>query len=390
MSAGEFERCLAEGGVAVFPADTVYGLACDPENRFAVQRLYLMKRRPLDKPSAVMFFELSAALEALPELGSRTRQSALRLLPGAVTLLVANPARRFPLACGADPTTLGLRVPAVPGLAGMRRPVLQSSANRAGGPDPRRLDEVPELIRTAADLVIDRGELPGTPSTVVDLRDFEDTGTWNVIRAGAVSEESLAGALGGQYQFDPATYLEMMRSEVPRYDQLQEELVSLSGGGAKRILELGTGTGQTAMRLLDRHHQAFLVGIDSSDEMLAVARAALPAARVQFRVGRLEDALPEGPFDLVASALAIHHLDDAQKADLFRRVRAVLGQGGRFVFGDVVEPVDPADARIPLTPGFDKPSPVQSQLRWLAEAGFEVWASWVDGDLAVVVAEAAG
>ena len=99
---------MAVGGVAVFPSDTVYGLACDPGNRVAVQRLYQLKRRPLAKPSAVMFFDLEVALDALPELGERTREAMARLLPGGVSLLVANPAERFPLACGADPTTLSI------------------------------------------------------------------------------------------------------------------------------------------------------------------------------------------------------------------------------------------------------------------------------------------
>src|SRR5947209_4521966 len=186
---------MAVGGVAVFPADTVYGLACDAHNRLAVERLYTLKRRPLDKPSAVMFFDLEVALDALPELGGRTREALQRLLPGGITLLLTNPSERFPLACGGDPSTLGLRVPHVERLAGVRWLVLQSSANRAGGADPRRLEEVPELLRAAADLVIDGGELPGTPSTVVDLRAYEDSGEWSVIRPGAVSKEQLTAAL---------------------------------------------------------------------------------------------------------------------------------------------------------------------------------------------------
>jgi L-threonylcarbamoyladenylate synthase len=195
--AERFERCMAVGGVAVFPADTVYGLACDPSNRVAVERLYRLKRRRLDKPSAVMFFGLELALEALPELGERTREAMRRLLPGAVSLLLANPGERFALACGDDPSTLGLRVPRVDGLAGVSWPVLQSSANLAGGPDPRRLEDVPEPIRRAADLLLDGGELPGTASTVIDLRRYEEDGSWSVIRSGAVGEEELAEALGG-------------------------------------------------------------------------------------------------------------------------------------------------------------------------------------------------
>src|SRR3954453_772503 len=166
---------MAVGGVAVFPADTVYGLACDPQSREAVERLYLLKRRRPDKPAAVMFFDVELALAALPELGRRTRGALEALLPGGVTLLLPNPAGRFPLAGG---EALGLRVPDGP-LTGVRWPVLQSSANRAGGPDPRRLAEGPEFILDAADLVLDAGELPGTPSTVVDLVDHERDGAWS-------------------------------------------------------------------------------------------------------------------------------------------------------------------------------------------------------------------
>ncbi len=198
MSAELFERCIGVGGVAVFPADTVYGLACDPENRVAVERLYRLKRRPLDKPSAIMFFELSLALAALPELGRRTCEALERLLPGPVGVLLPNPAERFRYACGDERSTLGLRVPALPALAGVRWPVLQSSANLAGGPDPVRLTDVPQPIRAAADLVIDGGELPGVPSTMIDLRRFEDEGEWSVVRAGAVDHQALVDALGNR------------------------------------------------------------------------------------------------------------------------------------------------------------------------------------------------
>jgi L-threonylcarbamoyladenylate synthase len=193
--AEQFERCLDAGGVAIFPADTVYGLACDPESRFAVERLYLLKRRDLFKPSAVMFFDLELARAALPDIGQRTAAAMQALLPGGVTLLLPNREHRFPLACGEDPDTLGLRVPDVPRLHGVSRPVLQSSANRAGGPDPRRIEDVPELLRAAADLVIDAGELPGTPSTVIDLRAYEASGEWSVVRWGAVDERRLTAAL---------------------------------------------------------------------------------------------------------------------------------------------------------------------------------------------------
>jgi len=197
--AGTFARCIHAHGVAVFPADTVYGLACDPDADAAVQRLYALKGRRPDKPAAVMFFSLDLALAALPELDRRTRAALERLLPGGVTVLLPNPARRFPLACGPDPDLLGLRVPALPDplapLAAMRWPVLQSSANRAGEPAPRRLAEVPGEIRAGADCVLDGGELPGTASTVVDLRAYAREGRWCVVRAGAVGEATLVRAL---------------------------------------------------------------------------------------------------------------------------------------------------------------------------------------------------
>jgi L-threonylcarbamoyladenylate synthase len=191
----EFEACIAAGGVAVFPADTVYGLACDPASREAVSRLYALKGRPADKPAAVMFFSLERALAGLPELGPRTRAALEALLPGAVTLLLPNPLARYPLACGHDPWTLGLRVPA-PGVLGeVSVPVMQSSANLSGGADPRCVDEVDEALRQGADLVVDGGELPGTPSTVVDLRAYGSHGTWAVLREGALARDDVAAAL---------------------------------------------------------------------------------------------------------------------------------------------------------------------------------------------------
>jgi L-threonylcarbamoyladenylate synthase len=193
--AAAFEACIARGGVAVFPADTVYGLACAPDSPEAVERLYALKGRAAEKPAAVMFFDRARALAALPELGARTRAALERLLPGGVTLLLPNPARRFPLACGPDPDTLGLRVPGLPALASVTVPVLQSSANPAGGSDARRLADVPAALRDGADLVLDGGELPGTPSTVVDLRRYETGGTWAIVREGAVPPAAVGTVL---------------------------------------------------------------------------------------------------------------------------------------------------------------------------------------------------
>src|SRR5690242_17933695 len=132
----------------------------------------------------------------------------------------------------------------------------------------------------------------------------------------------------GQFHFDPDRYLALMAQEVPAYPRLQDEVAAATHDvDARRILELGTGTGETARRILALHPAASLVGIDASERMLAHARAALP--RADLRVGRLEGALPPGPFDLVVSALAVHHLDAPGKAALFHRVAAVLRPGGR-------------------------------------------------------------
>ena len=194
-----FCRCIAVGGVALFPADTVYGLATEPDSAEGVRRLYRLKARPPDRPAAVMFFQLELALAALPELGGRTRGALRRVLPGALTLLVANPALRYPLACGPVPDRLGLRVPELDGplapLAAVSWPVLQSSANRSGGADARRLEDVDPSIRRGVDMQLDGGELPGTPSTVVDLTAYEDGGAYRIVREVAVAAERLDEAL---------------------------------------------------------------------------------------------------------------------------------------------------------------------------------------------------
>ena len=194
-----FERCISVGGVAIFPADTVYGLATEPDSREGVDRLYRLKGRLPDKPSAVMFFQVESALAALPEVGPRTRGVLECLLPGPVTILLPNPAHRYPLACATEPDRLGIRVPALEGalepLAAVRWPVLQSSANEAGGADARPLAAVPDRIRRAADLVLDGGELPGTPSTVVDFSMWEEAGTFELVREGALPQEAVVACL---------------------------------------------------------------------------------------------------------------------------------------------------------------------------------------------------
>ena len=196
--ADAFAACIARGGVAVFPADTVYGLACDPQNADAVAKLYALKGRPADKPAAVMWFDRQAALAALPELPPRTRAAMEALTPGGVTLLLPNSKGRFPLAAGpaGEGAALGVRIPIVPQLQTVPLVVLQSSANHAGGPDAKRLDEVPEDIRAKADLVLDAGPLPGTPSTVIDLQRYEDADEWSILREGALPAEEVARTLG--------------------------------------------------------------------------------------------------------------------------------------------------------------------------------------------------
>ena len=183
---------VARGGVAVFAADTVYGLCADAQNAAAVERLLMLKRRPPGTPAALAFCSPEAALAALPELGERTRAALCALLPGPLTLLLPNPAGRFPLAGG---ELLGVRVIDV-GLE-PDRPVVQTSANLAGGPEPRTVEEVPAQIRDAVDLVLDRGELPGTPSTVVDLGALEATGRWRIVREGACTRAEIERALVG-------------------------------------------------------------------------------------------------------------------------------------------------------------------------------------------------
>jgi L-threonylcarbamoyladenylate synthase len=200
--AARLRECLQSGGVAVFPTDTVYGLGCDPENEQAVRRCYELKGRPADRPAAVMFFDRQRASEALPELSAGEHVAIAALLPGPVTLLLPNRNRRFPLACG--PTagghgSLGLRVPLLgdrlAALGTVPIPMMQSSANLSGEPEARRLGDVPRGLLEGADLVLDGGELLGVASTVLDLRDYQRTGQWRVLREGALALDEVERAL---------------------------------------------------------------------------------------------------------------------------------------------------------------------------------------------------
>ncbi len=188
--------------------------------------------------------------------------------------------------------------------------------------------------------------------------------------------------------WDPIAYLDEIRVEIPLYDELQLRAVEAARGlEVRRALELGVGTGETARRVLGLHAEAELVGVDGSEAMLTAARAALPPERVDLRVARLEDPLPAGPFDLVLSVLAVHHLRADEKADLFRRIAAALVPEGRFVLADVVVPERAEDAVIAIEEGFDFPDPLPEQLAWLSAAGFEATVVWSRQDLAVVRAD---
>jgi tRNA (cmo5U34)-methyltransferase len=193
----------------------------------------------------------------------------------------------------------------------------------------------------------------------------------------------------GRFHFTPEGYLDRIRGEVQGYDELQDRVAQATlGNETRRVLDLGVGTGESARRVLDLHPAARVTGVDSSADMLEQARAELPAERTDaLVVAHLEDELPGGPFDLVVSVLAVHHLDAAEKADLFRRIETVLSPGGRFVLGDVVVPKRAEDAVTELTPGFDLPDRVDDQLAWLEAAGFAGRVDWSERDLAVIVAE---
>ena len=190
--------------------------------------------------------------------------------------------------------------------------------------------------------------------------------------------------------WNPEVYPELVRAEVPDYDRVQEEVVAATRGrDVTAILELGTGTGETARRLLDAHPGARLLGVDSSPLMLRGARSVLDASRVELREQALEDPLPAGPFGLVAAAFSVHHLRAGGKADLFARVARELAPGGRFVLADVIEPTDPADHVTPMDEGFDFADRVDDQLAWLRAAGLEAAVAWAQRDLAVITADRA-
>jgi tRNA (cmo5U34)-methyltransferase len=184
------------------------------------------------------------------------------------------------------------------------------------------------------------------------------------------------------FQWNPETYLAQMLEEIPGYEELEAAVAAATTEfDLRTVLELGTGTGETALRVLAHHPEAHWAGLDASEPMLARARDRLPDA--DLRASRLEDPLPSGPFDLVVSVLAVHHLPGDAKRDLFTRIAQV---SDNFVLGDVVVPERPEDAVIEIDGVYDVPSSVADQLEWLREAGFDATATAVRPDLAVFVA----
>jgi L-threonylcarbamoyladenylate synthase len=192
---------LREGRPVVLPTDTVYGLCADPYREAPSRELYRMKGRPPDQPMALLARDIELLFECVPELLGRSGTMARALLPGPFTLILPNPAQRYRWITGSTPDLIGVRVPELtgPGADVVSRvgAVVATSANLHGGPDPRRLEDVPVEIRAGAAAVVDGGELPGTPSTVLDLSGEEP----RVIREGAVPagealERALAATVG--------------------------------------------------------------------------------------------------------------------------------------------------------------------------------------------------
>jgi L-threonylcarbamoyladenylate synthase len=191
-----FERCITSGQVALFPADGLYGLACDPLNGEAIKRIHGLKDREHAKPAAVMYFSPEPMRETIDSLTPLVRAITSALLPGPVTLVIDNPELRYPLTGGSTPERLGVRLIEGP-LSGVVVPVFQTSANHSGEDPAARLEDVPEQIASSVDLVIDGAELSGEPSTVLDLTKVEAGGSWTVLREGALSYAELERKLVG-------------------------------------------------------------------------------------------------------------------------------------------------------------------------------------------------
>jgi L-threonylcarbamoyladenylate synthase len=183
----EAVAAIRRGKLVILPTDTVYGLAATAVREDPVRALYRLKGRPHTQPTALIAPDLDALYELLPELRGRACAIARALLPGPYTLVLPNPARRYRWLTGENYDAIGVRVPDLPEPTAeiVRRvtAIAATSANLAGGPDPRRLEDVPEELRAAAAVVVDGGELPGTPSTVLDFTHPDP----HVLREGAAS-----------------------------------------------------------------------------------------------------------------------------------------------------------------------------------------------------------
>jgi len=177
---------IRAGQPVILPTDTVYGLCASPYREAPAARVYELKGRPETIPSALLCADVDMLFECVPELRGRAGVIARALLPGPYTLIFQNPARRYRWLNGLARDTIGVRVPTLEGAArevlDKVGAVMATSANRHRGIDPRRLEEVPPEVRAACGAEIDGGELPGVPSTVVDLTGPEP----RVVRAGAV------------------------------------------------------------------------------------------------------------------------------------------------------------------------------------------------------------
>ena len=187
---------LEAGKPVVLPTDTVYGLCADPSSGAAAREVYALKGREARQPTALLARDVDTLVRRIPELSGPVEGRLRALLPGPFTLVVPNPERRFSWFAGERPDTIGVRVPELGGpgaeVLGRVGAVLATSANIAGGPDPRRLEDVPDEIRAGCGALVDGGELPGTPSTVLDLTGPEP----RVIREGAVpADEAIARAI---------------------------------------------------------------------------------------------------------------------------------------------------------------------------------------------------
>lgn len=248
------------------------------------------------------------------------------------------------------------------------------SSRRAGEVDADRDRLARDGVALAAELELSRIGLDVEPAALAGAK--RETRQIDAVISRAHPAIEVSGSasprvpiMSAQFHMDPETYLDEIRAEVPRYDELQEATIDAIPFAPGRVLELGVGTGETTRRLLERHPDAEVTGLDSQPEMVFKARE----LGIEVRLARMQDPLPDGPWDLVISVLSVHHLDDGQKRDLFRRVRE---QSRAMVIGDLVV----AKPQVtPLEEGLDLPSRAEDLVEWCS--GEIVWRG---DDLAVI------